>query len=104
MEVDGVKVGFAAKVGGLLFLVWSILHIWVMANGLQQYNAPNASFEMWNGLVGGEKVPRLSFVHPAPDSTNAYAMTQLAMNFCMVRISNPIPITTVSHQSPPLNP
>ena len=38
---------------------------------------------MWNGVIGGAKVPRLGFQHPSLGTTTAYAMTQLMMNFCM---------------------
>ena len=81
MEADGIKIGFAAKCGGMLFLLWSILHIWVMSNGLQQYNQPTASLEMWKGLIGGAKVPFSSFQHPAPSSPTGISSSNTHLGY-----------------------
>ena len=79
--VYGVKIGFAARIGGLLFFVWALLHIWVGFNGLQLYHEKTAPIGLWNAVIGGEKVPHQAFQHPLPGTPTAYAMKQLMLNF-----------------------
>ena len=73
--------GTAAKVGGWLFALWSVLHIWVGAEGVHQYLKGGTS-GLWNMLIGGRAVPRAAFVH-ATDPATLFAQGQLILNFCL---------------------
>lgn len=73
--------GLAAKVGAMLFLLWSILHIWVGYEGIHQYLTQGTS-GLWNLVIGGSQVPRSAFQH-TQDATTAFAQGQLLLNFCI---------------------
>ncbi len=73
--------GPAAKVGAMLFLLWSILHIWVGYEGIHQYLTQGTS-GLWNLVIGGSQVPRSAFQH-TQDATTAFAQGQLLLNFCI---------------------
>ena len=73
--------GTAAKVGGWIFALWSVLHIWVGAEGVHQYLKGGTS-GLWNMLIGGRAVPRAAFVH-ATDPVTLFAQGQLILNFCL---------------------
>jgi hypothetical protein len=73
--------GTAAKVGGWLFALWSVLHIWVGAEGVHQY-LTGGTTGLWNMLIGGRAVPRAAFVH-ATDPVTLFAQGQLILNFCL---------------------
>ncbi len=79
MNNDQHHIGRAAKVGALLLLIWSILHIWVGFEGIHQY-LTNGTPGMWNGMIGGQRVPRDLFVH-ATDAPTIFAHGQLMLNF-----------------------
>lgn len=69
----------AAKLGAGLFLLWSVLHIWVGLEGLHQYFNAGAS-GLWPMLIGGTAMPRTSFVL-STDAATLYAQGQLLVNF-----------------------
>jgi hypothetical protein len=73
--------GTAAKVGAVLFLLWSILHIWVGYEGVHQYLSQGTP-GLWNMVVGGSRVPHNAFQH-TQDAATAYAQGQLLLNFCL---------------------
>lgn len=73
--------GPAAKAGAMLFLLWSILHIWVGYEGIHQYLTQGTS-GLWNLVIGGSQVPRSAFQH-TQDATTAFAQGQLLLNFCI---------------------
>lgn len=73
--------GTAAKAGALLFLLWSVLHIWVGFEGIHQYLTQGTP-GLWNLVIGGSLVPRSAFQH-TPDATTAFAQGQLLLNFCI---------------------
>ena len=73
--------GPAAKAGALLFLLWSILHIWVGFEGVHQYLTQGTP-GLWNLVIGGSQVPRSAFQH-TQDATTAFAQGQLLLNFCI---------------------
>lgn len=57
MSSNASPVGTAARIGAGLFLLWSILHIWVGFEGIHQFAGGNvASF--WAMLTGGANAPR----------------------------------------------
>ena len=43
--------GTAAKIGGWLFALWGLLHIWVEATGVAQY-LTGSTTGLWNMLIG----------------------------------------------------
>ena len=73
--------GPAAKAGALLFLLWSILHIWVGFEGVHQYLTQGTP-GLWNLVIGGSQVPRSAFQH-TQDAVTAFAQGQLLLNFCI---------------------
>jgi hypothetical protein len=70
-----------AKVGAGLFVLWSILHIWVGVEGLHQY-LTGSPMSQWAMLLGGRAMPREAFVH-ASDAATAFAHGQLIVNFAV---------------------
>ena len=81
LNQKALQVGLMAKTGAFLFLLWSILHIWVGAEGLNQYFS-NGTKGLWDLIIGGEKVPRQAFVH-STDSATLYAHAHLLLNFVL---------------------
>ena len=73
--------GPAAKAGALLFLLWSILHIWVGFEGVHQYLTQGTQ-GLWNLVIGGSQVPRNAYQH-TQDAVTAFAQGQLLLNFCI---------------------
>ncbi len=73
--------GFAAKTGAALFLLWSVLHIWVGFEGIHQYLSGDVQ-NLWNMLIGGANAPKASFQHTT-DALTAHAQAQLILNFCI---------------------
>jgi len=76
-----VDIGIPAKVGAWLFVLWSVLHIWVGAEGVHQSLTVGAP-GLWNMLIGGSAVPRAAFVH-ANDPATLFAHSHLILNFCI---------------------
>lgn len=74
-------IGLPAKIGGWLFALWGVLHIWVGAEGLHQYLVGGTS-GLWTMLIGGRVVPHEAFVH-ATDNVTLFAQGQLILNFCI---------------------
>ena len=52
----------AGKIGVWLLVYWGVLHIWVGAEGVNQYlhDAPRG---LWQMLIGGSMVTRQAFQH-----------------------------------------
>ena len=75
------EVGLPAKIGGWLFALWGVLHVWVGAEGIHQYLTTGTS-GLWNMLIGGRAVAREAFVH-ATDPITLFAQGQLILNFCI---------------------
>lgn len=73
--------GVTAKIGGWLFVLWSVLHVWVGAEGVRQYLSAGAT-GLWGMVVGGSAVPRSAFVH-ATDPATLFAHGQLLLNFTL---------------------
>lgn len=69
------------RAGALLFLLWGVLHVWVGLSGLDAY-LNQGLIAQWNMLIGGEQVPRATFVHVLKQPT-ALAQAQLLVNFCL---------------------
>ena len=71
--------GTAAKAGALLFLLWSILHIWVGFAGVKQFIGGDlASF--WSVLTGGANAPR-NLVQIPTDPVTVKAHLATLLNF-----------------------
>ena len=70
-----------AKMGGWLFALWGVLHVWVGVEGVRQYLTGGTS-DLWNMLIGGRAVARAAFVH-ATDPVTLFAQGQLILNFCI---------------------
>lgn len=75
------KPGLAAKLGTGLIVLWSILHIWVGADGLQKFFAGDVK-QQWEGLLGGSRAPVEAFVHTT-DAVTANVHAHLLVNFCV---------------------
>ena len=73
--------GVTGKIGVWLLLYWGVLHIWVGAEGVNQYlrDAPRG---LWEILIGGSVVTRQAFQH-ATDPVTLFAHSQLLINFCL---------------------
>jgi hypothetical protein len=69
------------EIGAGLFLIWSVLHIYVGIVGLSNFLTKDLS-EQWKLLIGGEKVPFSSFIIPQ-DASTAYGQSHLILNFCL---------------------
>ena len=69
------------KLGSGLFLLWSILHIYVGVKGIINFFTKNLA-DQWKLLIGGNKVPFSDFIVPQ-DATTAYGQSHLILNFCI---------------------
>jgi hypothetical protein len=69
----------AQKAGAALFLLWSVLHLWVPLEGYRVYLTEGAAgcFHM---LTGGAKVPHGAY-KVSPDAATVFANTHLFLNF-----------------------
>ena len=70
-----------AKIGAWLFILWSILHIYVGALGVTQYFTGDI-ISQWTSLIGGSNAPVSSFQFPT-DALTASAQSHLILNFCL---------------------
>jgi hypothetical protein len=70
-----------AKIGAGLFLLWSILHIYVGVAGAVEYFTGNISSQ-WTMLIGGANAPVSGFQFPT-DALTANAQSHLILNFCL---------------------
>ena len=82
MDISANKrIAAPAKIGAGMFLLWSILHIYVGVLGV--LNFFNADIKtQWAALLGGANAPVDSFVYPA-DSLTSNAQSHLILNFCL---------------------
>lgn len=78
---DQPIVGKMAKAGAIFLVLWSILHIWVGAEGVKQYFL-SGEFGLWNFMIGGSNAPHNLFQH-ATDTLTMNAHKHLLLNFCM---------------------
>lgn len=74
-------VKWPAKAGAWLFVLWSVLHVWVGAEGVRQFLTAGAP-GMWSMVIGGSAVPRAAFVQ-ATDPATLLAHSHLILNFCL---------------------
>lgn len=74
-------VGKPAKVGAILFCLWSILHLWVGFEGVHQFLTAGAP-GLWNMLTGGSNAPH-SLIQMPVDALTANAHEHLILNFCI---------------------
>ena len=70
-----------AKIGAGLFLLWSILHIYVGVAGAVEYFTGTITSQ-WTMLIGGANAPISGFQFPA-DVLTANAQSHLILNFCL---------------------
>ena len=70
-----------AKIGAGLFLLWSVLHIYVAVAGVLQYFTGDIESQ-WTMLIGGVNAPVSGFVFPT-DALTANAQSHLILNFCL---------------------
>jgi len=70
-----------AKIGAGLFLLWSVLHIYVGVAGAIQYVVGDVA-SLWTMLIGGSSAPVSEFVFPT-DAITASAQAHLILNFCL---------------------
>lgn len=70
----------AAKLGAGLFLLWSILHIYVGVTGVLDFIG--GMNKQWESLLGGVNAPFDSFTIPT-DALTANAQSHLILNFCL---------------------
>jgi hypothetical protein len=71
------KVGFPAKVGAIILVLWGILHLWVPYNGFSSYFKHGNCFDMF---IGGKNVPKSEFVPPT-DPKTLYAINNVFFDF-----------------------
>lgn len=74
-------VALPVRIGAVLYLLWSVLHIWVGVEGLHQYLGGDVAAQ-WHMLIGGSRVPSTAFVH-ATDAATTLAHGQLIVNFAV---------------------
>jgi hypothetical protein len=92
------EAGLAAKAGAALFLLWSVLHIWVGAEGLRVFFGSNIPANQWDMVIGGANCPKSAFQlpkdilpknqkdfssYPGGIGPTAYAQSHLILNFCL---------------------
>lgn len=70
-----------ARIGAILFLIWSILHIYVGVTGVAQFFADDIRAQ-WTTLIGGANAPVSDFQYPT-DSVTVFAQSHLILNFCL---------------------
>ena len=70
-----------ARIGAGLFLLWSILHIYVGVAGAVEYFTGNITSQ-WTMLIGGANAPVSGFLFPT-DALTATAQSHLILNFCI---------------------
>ena len=70
-----------ARIGAILFLIWSILHIYVGVTGVAQFFAGDIKTQ-WTTLIGGANAPVSAFQFPT-DSATVFAQSHLILNFCL---------------------
>lgn len=70
-----------AKIGAGLFLLWSILHIYVGVAGALEYLTGDITSQ-WTMLIGGANAPVSGFQFPT-DALTANAQSHLILNFCL---------------------
>ena len=69
----------AAKIGAGLFVIWSVLHIWVGAEGIRQFAGGDIA-GFWAMLTGGAAAPR-HLVQVPTDPLTINAHLHLLLNF-----------------------
>ena len=76
---NSVPVGLLAKIGAVLFLVWSFLHVYVGVAGLVAFltGTADSQFQM---LFGGTNAPWSAIVLPT-DKVTLNALSHLFGNF-----------------------
>ena len=70
-----------AKIGAGLFLLWSVLHIYVGVAGAVEYFTGDITSQ-WTLLIGGTNAPVSGFQFPT-DALTANAQSHLLLNFCL---------------------
>lgn len=70
-----------AKIGAGLFLLWSVLHIYVGVAGAVEYLTGDITSQ-WTMLIGGANAPVSGFQFPT-DALTANAQSHLILNFCL---------------------
>jgi hypothetical protein len=70
----------AARAGGLLFGLWSVLHLWVGFEGAHQFLGGVRG--QWEMLLGGAHAPRALFQHTT-DALTANVHAHLLLNFAI---------------------
>ena len=70
-----------AKIGASLFLLWSVLHIYVGIAGALQYLTGDITSQ-WTMLIDGANAPVSGFQFPT-DALTANAQSHLILNFCL---------------------
>lgn len=70
-----------ATIGAGLFLLWSVLHIYVAVAGALEYVTGDVTSQ-WTMLIGGANAPVSGFQFPA-DPLTANAQSHLILNFCL---------------------
>ena len=70
-----------AAVGAVLFLLWSVLHIYVGVAGAVEYFTGDI-MSQWTLLIGGANAPVSGFQFPT-DALTANAQSHLILNFCL---------------------
>lgn len=70
-----------AKIGAGLFLLWSVLHIYVGVAGALQFLTGDI-VSQWTPLIGGTNAPVSGFQFPT-DALTANAQSHLILNFCL---------------------
>jgi hypothetical protein len=69
----------AAKLGAALFVLWSVLHIWVGAEGIRLFVGEDIT-GLWAMLTGGAAAPR-DLVQVPTDALTINAHLRLLLNF-----------------------
>lgn len=82
MQINDQRiVGKMGKTGVIFLVLWSVLHIWVGAEGVKQYFISGES-GLWHIMTGGSNAPYNLFQH-ATDLLTLNAHKHLLLNFCI---------------------
>lgn len=71
----------ALAASALIWLYWSVLHLWVAVMGVREYFTTGTR-GLWALLIGGDAVPRSAYVH-TDNFVTAFAQGHLILNFCL---------------------
>ncbi len=75
------RLNTAVKIGGIAYIIWGILHLYVGYMGISQYII-DPDKGLWSALIGGEHMPIEKFQF-ATDPMTLKVTANFILNFCL---------------------